>query len=173
MDNLITLAAASGQMGVVEIDPGTLAFTLINTVVIALMYYFFLHKKVVAMLEKRAEQINGQFDEAEAIRAKAAQTEREYTEKLKLSKAEAAEILAKASRLGEEEGRLLVEEAKRHAAQVKENAEAELIRDSARANEELKSKFADLVLDAANAVVAKEIKRTDNEQLIDEFLQKI
>ncbi|GHU57750.1 hypothetical protein FACS1894133_1230 [Clostridia bacterium] len=173
MDNFMTLAAASGTLGVVEIDPGTIVFTLINTIVIALMYYFFLHKKVVKMLEQRAEEINGHFDEAEAIRAKAAETEREYTEKLKLSKAEAAEILAKASRLGEEEGRLLVEEAKRHATQIKENAEAEIVRDSTRANEELKNKFADLVLDAANAVVAKEIRRTDNELIIDEFLQKI
>jgi len=175
--DLIMLAAVSPEaqapMGIVQIDPGTIVFTLINTVIICAAYYFLLHKKVVEILERRTELINSEIEEAEASKTKAKELEREYGERVKNSKTEADRIIAKAQKLGEDEGRRIVDEARGEAVRAKETAHAEIARETAKAGEELKNQFAGLVLSAAAAVTEKQMNRQDNEQIIDSFLQKI
>ena len=45
------------MLQLVNINPSTIVFTLINTLIILLLYTFFLHKPVMKILEERKEKI--------------------------------------------------------------------------------------------------------------------
>ena len=80
------LAESKTYLSFVDINPSTIVFTLINTLIIFLLYRFFLHNKVMAILDKRQQMINADFDAADAAKLEADQTKAEYTEKLLKSK---------------------------------------------------------------------------------------
>ena len=52
----VTLAAGE-TLQLVNINPDTIIFTLINTLIIFLLYFFFLHKPVMKILDERKEKI--------------------------------------------------------------------------------------------------------------------
>ena len=67
VEDLLRAAAETEQahFSLVSIDVNTIVFTLINTLIIVLLYFFFLHKPVCKILDKRAETVNKDMDEAE------------------------------------------------------------------------------------------------------------
>ena len=50
------LAAEQEKLQLVNITPDTIVFTLINTLIIFLLYRFLLHNKGMAILDKRNEK---------------------------------------------------------------------------------------------------------------------
>ena len=82
--------------GIVNIDASTIVFTLINTLIIVLLYRFLLHKKVMQILDERNKKVNADIQAAADANAEAQQIKEEYTEKLRTSKEEAQQIVAAA-----------------------------------------------------------------------------
>lgn len=172
MGSIALIAAAEGakNFSLVSIDPSTIVFSLINVVILMLLYRFLLHKPVCNMLDKRLGMINKEMDEASAAKAKAEAVEAEYTEKLAVSKQEAQEIVAKAAARAEARGEEIVSEANRNAALIRERAEESIEKEKKRAVNEIKNQISELVILTAEAVAEKEISEDDNRALIDSFL---
>ena len=55
-------AAEQAKFSLVSIDLNTIVFTLINTLIIVLLYFFFLHKPVCKILDERAKTVNKDMD---------------------------------------------------------------------------------------------------------------
>ena len=58
-------AAEQAKFSLVSIDLNTIVFTLINTLIIVLLYFFFLHKPVCKILDERAKTVNKDMDDAQ------------------------------------------------------------------------------------------------------------
>ena len=84
MLNFISEAGGSAQetLALVSIDPGTIIFTLINTLIIFLIFRFFLYKPVCGILDKRKEMAAAEIAEAKAAKESAAKAEQEYLDRL-------------------------------------------------------------------------------------------
>ena len=170
MLTLISESAAQVNLPLVTIDPGTIVFTLINTLIIFILFKVFLFKPVGKILEKRNEMAA-----AEAKRAKesAAKTEQEYIEKLAKAKEEAADIMKQATLRAQKREEEIVNEANQKAAEIKARAEENIERDKQRAVNDIKDEISDIVIMAASKVVEKEISAKDNEAIIADFLQNV
>ena len=162
-----------GQFGIISIDVGTIGFTLINTAIIVLAYYFLLHKKVVEIFKLRAEKISEDLDEAAESREAAKEYEIKCAELLRKGREEAHELVASAKVQAAREGEKLVGEAEKKAYGIRKHAEFEAKRSVEAAKNEVKSQIADLVIAAAAAVTASEVDRDKNEKIIDSFLAEI
>ncbi len=134
------LAESKTYLSFVDINPSTIVFTLINTLIIFLLYRFFLHNKVMAILDKRQQMINADFDAADAAK-RAADKE--------------AEIIA---------------EANADAARMKQQAQESIEQEKRRALNEVKDQISEVVVLAASKVCEKEISEKDNAGLIEGFL---
>ena len=173
MENMNLLATVSTIGDVRElfgIDPTTIVFTLINTLLIVLAYRFFMHKPVMRILEKRKEAVKTEIDAAAESNAKAAAAEKEYLALLADSKAEANKIISAAmakARVQEEE---IIAEAKESAVQIRRKAADEIERERKRAVNEIKDQITEIVIMAAGKVAEKEISESDNAALIESFL---
>ena len=168
MLTLISESAAQVNLPLVTIDPGTIVLTLINTLIIFILFKVFLFKPVGKILDKRNEM-------AAAKRAKesAAKTEQEYIEKLAKAKEEAADIMKQATLRAQKREEEIVNEANQKAAEIKARAEENIERDKQRAVNDIKDEISDIVIMAASKVVEKEISAKDNEAIIADFLQNV
>lgn len=166
-------AAQVNNLPLVTIDPGTIVFTLINTLIIFILFKVFLFKPVGKILDKRNEMAAAEIAEAKRAKESAAKTEQEYIEKLAKAKEEAADIMKQATLRAQKREEEIVNEANQKAAEIKARAEENIERDKQRAVNNIKDEISDIVIMAASKVVEKEISTKDNEAIIADFLQNV
>ena len=166
-------AAQVNNLPLVTIDPGTIVFTLINTIIIFILFKVFLFKPVGKILDKRNEMAAAEIAEAKRAKESAAKTEQEYIEKLAKAKEEAADIMKQATLRAQKREEEIVNEANQKAAEIKARAEENIERDKQRAVNDIKDEISDIVIMAASKVVEKEISAKDNEAIIADFLQNV
>ncbi|MDE6030474.1 MAG: F0F1 ATP synthase subunit B, partial [Oscillospiraceae bacterium] len=168
MLNFISEAGGSAQdtLALVSIDPGTIIFTLINTLIIFLIFRFFLYKPVCKILDKRKEMAAAEIAEAQAAKESAAKAEQEYLDRLAAAKTEAAEIVKQATARAQAREEEIVAEANKQAQSIRAKAESDIERDKKRAINEIKDEISEMVVLAATKVVEREISEKDNEEII-------
>ena len=169
-------AAAEGREwyeSLVSINPTTIVFTLINLLIIFLIFRFLLYKPVCKMLDKRKEMAASEIDEARKAKEAAQKAEEEYTARLADAKAEASEIMKQATLRAQKREEEIVDEANKKAAEIRNKAEESIERDKQRALNEIKNEISDIVVMAAGKVVEKEISASDNEEIISKFLEEV
>ena len=170
---MVTRLLAGDVLELVNINGDTIIFTLINTLIIFLLYRFLLHNKVMAVMESRKEKINSEMKAAEDAQAKAQAMQDEYTRLLEQSKEEAAKIVSDAvKRAGERENQIIAE-AQQNAAAIKQKAEESIELEKKKAVNEIKDQISDIVIMASEKVCEKEISRADNEELINKFIAEV
>lgn len=174
VESAVESAAQTQQnLQLVSINPGTIVFTLINTLIIFLIFKIFLFKPVGKILDKRKEMAASAIKDAEAAKAAAEAAEKEYNESLANAKAEAAEIVKQATIRAQKREEEIVNEANQKAAELRMKAEENIERDKQRALNEVKDQISELVVMAAGKVVEKEISASDNEEIISKFLNEV
>ncbi|MBQ8170696.1 MAG: F0F1 ATP synthase subunit B [Oscillospiraceae bacterium] len=168
-------AAASREWyeALVSINPTTIIFTLINALIIFLIFRFFLYKPVCNILDQRKEIAAKEIAEAQAAKESAQKTEQEYLERLAEAKSEAAEIMKQATARAQAREEEIISEANSKAAEIRVKAEEAIERDKKRAMNEIKDEISDIVILAATKVVEKEISAKDNEEIISNFLVNV
>lgn len=166
-------AAEQPTFSLVDINADTIVFTLINTGIIILIYFFFLHKPVCSILDKRAEAVKKDMDDAEKAREDAEAARTEYEQRLEQSKEEAGRILSDATKRAQQRGDEIIAGANAEAANIKQRAEESIEREKKRAVNEIKDEIADMVIAAASKVAEKEISAEDNERIISAELERI
>ena len=87
-------AAEQAKFSLVSIDLNTIVFTLINTLIIVLLYFFFLHKPVCKILDERAKTVNKDMDDAQKAKEEAAAVKADYEHRLETSKEAASSFAA-------------------------------------------------------------------------------
>ena len=173
MELLVTASENVVYLPFVGIDFSTIVFTLINTLIIFLIYRFFLHNKVMAVLEQRQKKINEEMDAAEKAQQEAEAVKAEYAQRLEQSKEEANRIVADAVKKAGAREAEIIAEAEENARQIRVRAEENIEQEKKRALNEVKDQISDVVIMAASAVCEKEISAEDNGKLIDSFLVNV
>lgn len=177
MTDLLRIAeetvATQGEFSLVSIDPSTIIFTLINTLIIALLYFKFLHKPVCKILDERAAAVNKDMDDAQKAKEEADKVKAEYEQRLQESKEEASRIVADATKKAQQRETEIISAANDEAAQLKKRAEEAIEKEKKKAINEIKEEISEMVVMAASKVAEKEISEKDNEKIIDTVLSQI
>ncbi len=129
--------------------------------------------KIVGMLDKRIEQIRKEIETAESLRIEAQELLAQYQRKQRDAAKEAAEI---------------VETAKTHAAEILKQAEKELDETAKRREQQLEERLkrmeqnamleirayaAELAVKATSEIIAKQMDKKTNENLVDQSIKDI
>ncbi len=169
----VACEASQQTLALVSIDPGTIVFTLINALIIFLIFRFLLFKPVCKILDQRNEKAAAEIAEAQRAKESAEKTEQEYLARLADAKAEAAEIMKQATVRAQAREEEIINEANQKAADIRAKAEEAIERDKKRVMNEIKDEISDIVILAATKVVEKEISEKDNEDIISQFLVNV
>lgn len=155
------------------IDVGTILFTLINTLLIFLVFKFILFKRVDAILEKRQSEVNATYTAADDAMAAANSEKEKYTEAMAGAREEADGIISRAEKKAQRESDAMIAEARREAQAAREKASLETEREKAQARTELQGEISELAMELAQKIMEKEIDKADHSRLIDEFMDAL
>lgn len=146
---------------------------ILNFLILVVILRAVAYKPVVRMLKAREDRIQESLDKADADAVEADKILAEYKDKLAAANAKAETIVRNAEKRASEEREEKRAEAKREIEQMKKAAAAEIQRDRERAAEQLRAEVVALSMAAAGKIIAKNMDKAENEQLVGEFVDKL
>ena len=156
-----------------DIQPSTIIFTIINLLVLYFFFRKFLFGRVNAVLEEREQLIHKEISEAEANNAKAQELQKEYEAKLAGACEEAAQLVAGAKARADQAYAARMAEAEADAKQVSAEAENRLAAERSEMLRSARAEVAKLAVLAATEVAGKRLDTDSDRALAEEFLEKV
>ena len=156
-----------------EIDIGTVIFSIVTFALLALLLRLFLYKPVLAMLDKRRQAVNEALDQAERTRVEAEKADERLQEKLNATRIEADRIISEARARAEENTAALLQQAKEDAERISAQAVADIALERERALAELREQTADLALLAAEKALTSTLTEEQQQKLLDSFVEQV
>ena len=155
----------------ISIAPWTIIFQICNLLILFLLIKKFLFKRVMAVLDKRQQEIDGIYDAAGRDREDAAQMKQEYTQRMSSARDEADRLVRNAVDTAQRRGDAIVDEARSEAAHLMHKAETEIEQEKKKAYSELMGEISGMAADLAGRMVEREINADDHRELVDEFIR--
>ena len=133
-----------------SIDPWNILWTVVNLLVLYLVFKKFLFKPVI---NAREDMIKQQFDDAKKSQEEADALKASYDEKLESAKTEADEIIVNARNRAQEEHEAALEKTRKETEVMLEKAKADIATEKEKATEAAQADIARLALIAARKIV--------------------
>ncbi len=149
-----------------NIDPYTILWTLIDLLILFLLMKKFLFKPINAILDSRAKKIQDDTAQADQLRAEAEQIHQQYEQLLAQSHEEGSQYLAQAKARGEALYQQTVADAQAEAKRIRENAAAHNVRDRNQMLQSFRKEAAALIIEATKKVAEQ------GDSAIDDFLKE-
>ena len=109
-----------------EFDIWTIAFSIINILVLFLFLKKFLFGRIQNIMDQRATAVQADLDQAKASKEEAHQLRQQYEDTLSGAKQEASTIIANARTAAKEQGNQITEQAQQEASRMIQNAQKEI-----------------------------------------------
>lgn len=149
------------------------AFQLVNFVILYLLLRKLLYQPIAGFMEKRRDEIANSIEEAEKDKEVARKTREKYEKQLQEAKQEASDILARATKQGDEMINQSKVEAKKQGQNLIEQAKKEINLEKERAFMELRDEVGRLSVDIAEKILAQNIDHAAQEKLIKDYLDEV
>ena len=159
----------SGAKGWVKTD----WFRVMNFVVLAGALFFVLRKPVSKALSSRIKDIQEQLESLEAQRAEAEKQLAQYNEKLSRIESEAAKIVDAYIKQGNQAKAKILKEAEQTAEKLQAQARRNIEHEFDKAKQKLQQEVVESSLQKAKESLKKEITAQDQDNLIDEYINKV
>lgn len=178
--SLVTLSSCSGQpLGQEDFVKKmfgswqSLVIQLTSTLILFLVVGFFVFKPVRKILQTRQDYVVSQVKDAEA-----------YKEDAKSKQDEADKRIASLN----DQAKLIIDEANKNAATIKDNANKEMDeerlhqkallakeieQEKVKAKEEIRKEIVSVALDASKAILEREVTKSDNDKIVDDFIKEV
>lgn len=168
-------AAAEDTGGSFLVEPGIglMVWTLAIFLVAMLVLWKLAFPPISEALEKRQRMIEDSIDHAAKMRADADEVLAEYRERLKEARAQADEIVARATKSGAEVERLALEDSKQTREELLEQTRKDIQAETQKAIQDLRREVANLTVAAAEHVTRKSLTAEDQERLVEEALSEL
>lgn len=158
---------------VISVNLWQILISLLNLLILFLLFKKFLFGPVKKMLAKRQTELDARYDAADkAVRA-AQENKLLWDEKIGNAKSESEDIIKKAQDSAKRQGDAIVTKAKEQAEGIVRQAELQAELEMKKAHEDIKGELADLSTTLAEKILEREINADDHRGLIESFIEKI
>ncbi len=145
---------------------------LVSFLVLFIILRFVAYKRILKILDDRAQRIKESLEQAEAAKEQSLQAQDEVKKEIQAASKQGQEIIARASQAGEEVRKKAQELAKQDAETLIQRARQEIKAERDEAIDVLRSQFADLTIQAASKVIGESLDQESHKELIDKVLQE-
>ncbi|MCI2106579.1 MAG: F0F1 ATP synthase subunit B [Intestinimonas sp.] len=155
-----------------DFNPYTVLFTIVNLLVLWLFLRHFLFGKVTAILDRRARSIQSDLEDAAREKEQAGKLHQQYSEQLGQARQESAKLLAQAKVQAQKEYQSVLDRAQTDAGQLMETTRKQLDAEREQMLRGARNEVAQLALLAAAKVAQKELDDPGDLALVDSFLRQ-
>jgi F-type H+-transporting ATPase subunit b len=142
-------------------------------VILAWLIYKLAGKRVAEFFRGRKYQIETDLKDMDARKEEAAKRLSDVEASIANLEAEKAKILADAEAQGNALKKAIIDQAHASAEQIKAQAKVAAEQEAKLAVESIKAELAEKIVEAAEIMVQKQLKKKDHEGLINEYLTKV
>lgn len=157
----------------VTVNPVTLIAAICNLFIQMLVFKHFFLDKVKAVLDARREAADKQLTDAEQAKAEAAAIKRTYEENMLSAKMKADALLSSAQKTAAARSEEILRQAQQQAAQLRNKAASDIEMEKKKAINDAKNEISGLAMAIAGKVVERELNGSDQEAMIDKFLNEL
>ncbi len=161
------------SLEVISVNLWQILISLLNLLILFLLFKKFLFGPVNKMLAKRQSEIDERYDAADEAKRMAEEDRLLWDEKIGTVKAESDEIIKKAQDSAKRQGETIVTKAKEQADGIIRQAETQAQLEMKKAEEGIKKEIVEVSTALANKLLEREINVEDHRDLIDSFIEKI
>jgi len=171
----LAFASSGGEGGGGHDSQKVISFgwRLLSFVVLAALLYKYTAKGIKGFFAEERQVIVDSLREAEAAREEAKQKLLECNEKMERATSEIGEIANMIRAQGEAEKEKIVEDAKKSADKMKEDAEARIEQEFKKAVSQLRIEAAEMSIQMAEDILRKKITKEDHEIMVKDFLARM
>lgn len=155
------------------VDVWTMLFTWANMFILFFVVKKILFKPVNNILNRRETEIKKIYDDANQANEKAANLEKEYSEKMARVRDEAGEIIKQATVSAQKREEEILSAAQQKAVMMTKRAESEIAQERKKAYRQIKEEISDISVAIAGKMVQREISAKDHEALIAQFIENV
>ncbi|MGY3750532.1 F0F1 ATP synthase subunit B [Vagococcus acidifermentans] len=152
---------------------GSMLFVSLSFLVLLLLLKKFAWQPVIRMLDQRADKISNDIDSAESSRRAADKLVEQRESELQQSRIEARAIISEAKETAENSAYSIIENAKKHAQDMKEQAEKEIRIEREKMMDDSKKEVAELSIQIASKILKKEISLDVHQELIQSSIDRL
>lgn len=158
-----------------KLIPNLLSFViqLSSFIILLLVVFFFAYKPVKKMLNKRADHIQEEIDQAEENHALAIKETEEAKSLLAESKTHASEIIDAATKKGNEKYEEIIASAKRDVEEMRQAAQEDIERSKQEALQDIRNEMVNVALTASKEILKREVDSEDNTKLAEDFIDRL
>jgi len=151
----------------------SLGVQLINTLILFFVLTKLLFKPVSNFMQKRAERIQSQLEQAKAEEENALKLKAEYESKLQDIKKEADAILKEAREKALKQESSIIEQARQESETIRNRALADIEREKAKVTDEMKKEIIEVASLMAGKFIASSIDSEKHNDLINEIIEQM
>ena len=170
---LFAAFASGGESGHDSSQWKGLAFKTFNAAIIIGALVWFLAPKIKSFFSGRRQEIKESLESAAAQKAEAEKQYREYSEKIDKASQEIDGIFEMIKAQGVVEKEKIIEDARKVAAKMKEDAQARIEQELSKASTQLRNEAVVLSVQMAEEILKKSITAQDHEAMIREYVDKV
>ncbi len=159
-------------MGELGINLPLLISQLISFLILLVVLYFVAYKRILKMLDERANRVKESMEQAESVKIQSARSEEEVKKQIQIASQRGQELIAQATQTSDEIRAKAQGLAKQDAEVLIEKARQVIKTERDSAVDELRHEFADLTILAASKVVGESLDKESHKKLIDKVLQE-
>ena len=161
------------SLEVISVNLWQILISLLNLLILFLLFKKFLFKPVNNMLAKRQSEIDETYRKADEANQSALENKLLWDEKMGTLKQESEDMLKKAQNTAKVQGETIVQKAKEQADGIVRQAQAQAQLEIKNAEEDIKKEIVVVSTAIANKLLEREINADDHRALIDSFIEKI
>ncbi|PWJ47176.1 ATP synthase F0 subunit B [Faecalicatena contorta] len=151
----------------------SIGIQLVNGIILAAALGFILYKPVKEFMRKRTEGIQSKIEDTDATMVKAQELIAEYDIKIKDIDKERIKILEAARLKAADEGKLILEEAKKEASEIKKRSMDSVLADKKRLQEETRLYIIEMASFMAEKYITQKIDNETQDKVFEEALAQM
>jgi F-type H+-transporting ATPase subunit b len=163
----------AGQPGLLDLNLGSILWVLILFIILAAILYKTAWKNVLAGLKAREDRIRKDIADAEAARARAEATLREYNQQLATAEQKVRDMMAKATSDAEQLAASIRTRALQDSEETMERAKRDIENAREQALSEIYAQTAELSTRIAEKILRRNLNADDQRELVNQSLQEI
>lgn len=160
-------------MELLQAEPGLIFWTIVTFALLLGILWKFAWTPILGALEAREQAIQKTIDDAERLQAEAEAVLEEHRKRLAETRAEGNRILDEARQAGETMKQDIMEKARQESERMMERAHRQMDLETEQAIQTIRSKAADLALEAAEKILERSLTDADHRRLADEAVAEL
>jgi len=156
-----------------ELDPWQIGLHVLNVLILFVVLRLLVYKPILKFMKNRENTFANKVDEMDERDKQLIQQKEEYEQMMAGAHNEAAAIITKSNEMARDHAREIVDNAKEHARGLVLRAKREIEAEKVQVRQDMKTEIAEMSVQIAEKVLAREISLEDNRKIIDEFFERV